>query len=156
MTIYLLRHAEAEALAASDSARRLTAKGVAQAERTGRFCRKHEIQPGIILSSPVTRALQTAEIVAGCLEGAELAVVPWAACGMSPTEALDELKAYDKFSTIMLVGHQPDLGCLAAALLGVGDEGSLHVRKSLLCAIKATPGLRRGGLEFFIPVKFMD
>ena len=156
MTIYLLRHAEAEAMAASDAARRLTAKGEAQAERAGKFCRRHGIRPGIILSSPVTRALQTAEIVAGCLEDVELTGVPWAACGMSPAEALDELGGYDKFSSVMLVGHQPDLGRLAAALLGVENAGALHVRKSLLCAIEAVPGFRRGGLEFFIPVKLMD
>lgn len=156
MTIHLLRHAEAEMFAASDSARRLTARGVEQAERTGRFCLRHGIKPGMILSSPVTRALQTARIVAECLGGVELTVVPWAACGMSPAEALEELRGYGKFPAVMLVGHQPDLGHLAATLLGAADGRALHVRKSLLCAIEAAPGLRGGELEFFIPVKLMD
>lgn len=154
MTILLLRHAEAEQNAASDSDRCLTAKGISQAERTGEFCLRHGIKPEIILSSPVRRARQTAEIVARALDNTELLVAPWAACGMSPAVAAVELKACAKFSSVLLVGHQPDLGCLAGSLLGSGDA-PLHVRKSLLCAIETSRDLRRGVLEFFIPVKLM-
>jgi len=155
MTLYLLRHAEAEVLAASDSARRLTPKGGDQAERTGKFCRKHGIAPEIILTSPVTRALQTAKIVAKSLEAAELIEVPWAACGMTPETAREELRAYAKLNAVMLVGHQPDLGHLAATLLGCDNVSLLHVRKSLLCAFDVSPDLRRGVLEFFVPAKLM-
>ena len=156
MTLYLLRHAEAELEAPSDSARRLTTKGEEQAGRTGGFCRKHGLEPDVILSSPVTRALQTAKIVAKSLDSAELVEVPWAACGMDPRQACDELAKFSKFSSVMLVGHQPDLGGLAALVLGLGDAGALHVRKSLLCAIDVSRGFRHGVLEFFIPAKFMD
>lgn len=155
MTLYLLRHAEAEALAASDHARRLTPKGEDQAERTGKFCRKHGIVPKVILTSPVTRALQTAKIVQESLSDFELIEVPWAACGMDPDTARDELRAYAKLNAVMLVGHQPDLGHLAATLLGCDNAGSLHVRKSLLCSIELSSDLRHGVLEFFIPAKLM-
>ena len=143
-------------MAASDSARRLTGKGEVQAGRTGKFCRKHGIVPDVILSSPVTRALQTAKIVAGNFESAELVEVPWAACGMDPFQAVDELEAYKKLSSAMLVGHQPDLGALAALLIGCDNVGALHVRKSLLCAIDASRGFRHGVLEFFVPARLMD
>lgn len=156
MTLYLLRHAEAEAMAASDHARCLTDKGREQATRTGKFCRRHDIVPDIILSSPVTRAKQTAKIVAEELGGPELVEVPWAACGMDPWNATGELKNYTKFSSAMLVGHQPDLGALAALILGLGDVGALHVRKSLLCAIATDATFRGGVLEFFIPARLMD
>ncbi|MFM8719104.1 MAG: phosphohistidine phosphatase SixA [Chthoniobacterales bacterium] len=155
MTLYLLRHAEAEALAASDHARRLTPKGEEQAERTGKFCRRPDVLPEVILSSPVTRALQTAKIVQKSFSDSELIEVPWAACGMDPDTARDELRAYAKLNAVMLVGHQPDLGHLAATLLGCDNAGSLHVRKSLLCAIDLSPDLRHGVLEFFIPAKLM-
>ncbi|MFM8655566.1 MAG: phosphohistidine phosphatase SixA [Chthoniobacterales bacterium] len=155
MTLYLLRHAEAEALAASDHARRLTPKGEDQAERTGKFCRRHDVVPEVILSSPVTRALQTAKIVQKSFSDSELIEVPWAACEMDPHTARDELRAYAKLNAVMLVGHQPDLGHLAATLLGCDNAGSLHVRKSLLCAIELYPDLRHGVLEFFIPAKLM-
>ena len=94
MLIYLLRHAEAEMLAASDQARRLTPKGDEQALRVGKFCQRQGIEPAVILSSPVTRAVQTAKLVAKSLSEAELVEVPWAECGMDPWVAMDELKAY--------------------------------------------------------------
>lgn len=156
MILYLLRHAEAEVLAVSDHARCLTRKGEDQAGRTGKFCRKHGIVPEVILTSPVTRALQTAKIVQKSLGDSELIEAPWAACGMDPDTVREELRACAKLQTVMLVGHQPDLGHLAATLLGCDNVGSLHVRKSLLCAIDVSPDLRRGVLEFFVPAKLMD
>lgn len=156
MILYLLRHAEAEFPAPSDSERRLTEKGEAQALRTGKFCRRHGISPSLVLTSPFARARQTAQIVAQSIEGAELVEVAWAACGMDPWTASAELEKFAKFPSVMLVGHQPDLGGLAALLLGVGDVGALHVRKSLLCAIDVPRGFRNGVLEFFVPAKLMD
>jgi phosphohistidine phosphatase len=157
MLLYLLRHAEAEVLAASDSARRLTPKGDEQALRVGKFCRKQGLEPGVILSSPVTRARQTAKLVLQNLPGPELIEVPWAACGMDPWTAMDELKAYAQFPSVMLVGHQPDLGALAAVLLGMTDVRLLRVRKALLVGIDASHGLAPGAgvLQFFVPVKMM-
>ena len=157
MLLCLLRHAEAEVLAASDRARRLTPKGEEQAARAGKFCRKQGLEPAVILSSPVTRALQTARLVAESLTDAQLIEVPWAACGMDPWKAMDELEAYAKFPAVMLVGHQPDLGALAAALLGMTNVQSLHVRKALLLGIEVAHGLSTGAgvLQFFVPVKLM-
>lgn len=157
MILYLLRHAEAEVLAASDHARRLTPKGDEQAQRTGKFCRKQGLEPGVVLSSPVTRALQTAKLVVKSLPEAELVEVPWAACGMDPWAAMDELKGYDKFPSVMLVGHQPDLGALAAVLLGMTSVQALRVRKSLLLGIDLSHGISTGAgvLQFFVPVRMM-
>lgn len=157
MLLYLLRHAEAEVLAASDRARRLTPKGGEQASRVGKFCRKQGFEPTVILSSPVTRARQTAEVVAKSLPEAALIEVPWAACGMDPWKAMDELAAYETFPAVMLVGHQPDLGGLASALLGMTNAQSLHVRKALLLGIEVAHGLSTGAgvLEFFVPVRLM-
>jgi len=157
MLLCLLRHAEAEVLAANDHARRLTSKGEQQAERVGKFCRKQGIEPSVILTSPVTRALQTAKLVAKSLGDAEVIEVPWAACGMDPSTAMAEMKALAEFPAVMLVGHQPDLGHLCAVLLDMNNVQSLHVRKALLAGIDVSRGLQagRGELEFFVPVKLM-
>ena len=157
MLLYLLRHAEAEVLAASDAARRLTPKGEEQAAKVGKYCRHQGLEPSVVLTSPVTRARQTAEIVARGLGGTELVEVPWAACGMDPWKAMDELAAYKKFPAVMLVGHQPDLGGLASALLGLGDVRVLRVRKALLIGIDVSHGFSTGVgvLQFFVPVKLM-
>ena len=104
-----------------------------------------------------TRAVQTAKLVAKSLPEAELVEVPWAECGMDPWVAMDELKAYAKFPSVMLVGHQPDLGGLAAALLGMPSVQSLRVRKALLMCLDASGGLATGAgtLQFFVPVRLM-
>jgi phosphohistidine phosphatase len=157
MLLYLLRHAEAEVLAARDRARRLTPKGEEQAAKVGKFCARHGIEPSVILSSPVVRARRTADLVHQSLPGAELVEIPWAACGMDPWKAMDELAAYRNFPAVMLVGHQPDLGALAAVLLGLPNVQSLRVRKALLAAIETAADLRAGAgtLQFFLPVRLM-
>lgn len=156
MKLYLLRHAEAEVSAANDRSRRLTPKGEQQAIKVGAFCCRHGIVPDLILSSPVIRARQTADAVAGNLTGAELIEAPWAACGMRPEIFCGEIAAYKKFSSIMLVGHQPDLGMLAAWLLGAEAAEFLHVRKGLLMGFEVSSwATGRARLEFFIPVKLM-
>jgi len=157
MLLYLLRHAEAEVLAKSDRVRQLTPKGEDQADKVGKFCRKHGIEPSVILTSPVIRARQTADRVAKSLPGAELIEVPWAACGMDAFNAMEELAAYRRFPAVMLVGHQPDLGFLAAVLLGMENDQNLRVRKALLAAIDTAAGLKAGAgtLQFFLPVRLM-
>src|SRR5260370_19899458 len=64
MKLFLFRHAEAEPDAANDEARTLTAKGSKKAENIGNFCREHGFVPEKILSSPLTRAAETARLVA--------------------------------------------------------------------------------------------
>lgn len=157
MLLYLLRHAEAEDVASSDAARQLTPKGEQQAARVGKFCHEHGVVPPVILTSPVTRARQTAEIVQKEIGQPELLEVKWAACGMDPWVAMDQINDMKKFPAVMLVGHQPDLGGLAAALLGLTSVHPLRVRKALLMGIEAPQGLKTGGgiLHFFIPSKLM-
>lgn len=156
MLLYLLRHAEAEAAAASDEARRLTAKGEHQAVRVGKFCHRNGLVPALILTSPVTRALQTARLVARELPEVELLEAPWAACGMGCERACAELEACGKVDSVMLVGHQPDLGILAAFLLGAASAACLHVRKASLAALEVRTWRGGGaGLEFFVPARLM-
>jgi phosphohistidine phosphatase SixA len=71
---------------------------------------------------------------------------------MDPQEALAEL-ASARFESLMLVGHQPDLGTLAALVLGLANPEALRVRKSLLIGLEISGG--RGALQFFLPVKLM-
>lgn len=131
MDLYLLRHADANTTAATDDARPLSEKGVSQAKKVGRFCKEHGIKPELILTSPVLRAAETAEIVADILKG-ELMTEPWLACGMQPETALEELRGYERFESVMIVGHQPDFSLLAAHLLGLQDNEQISIRKASL------------------------
>jgi broad specificity phosphatase PhoE len=75
---------------------------------------------------------------------------------MEPIAALGELASYNRFKTLMLVGHEPDLSSLIATLLGMGKSISLSLPKASLTAIEAprlTPA--SGILQFLLPVKFL-
>jgi len=151
--IYFLRHAEAETTAGSDRARRLTAKGLEQAEKVGEFCRSSGLLPALIVTSPVVRARQTAAIVAGTL-GVELVEKDWLACGMSPATCLHELAHLR--GDIMLVGHEPDFSAAIASLVGLHDPGAIRIRKASLTAVEISDFARgTGGLQFSIPARLM-
>ena len=158
MRLFLLRHAEAEAYAASDDARRLTPLGMEQARTVGQFCLRTSIEPELILFSPFLRTEQTARAFAEAWppDSRTLQSAPFAASGMEPEAALQELRAYERFSRVMLVGHQPDLALLAASLLGWRDAGSLSVDKACLIGLTIRSLSPHGGrLDFHVPVKLM-
>src|SRR3954451_9901295 len=73
MDIYFLRHASAGDTKAptpeEDEKRPLDAKGIEQSKLMGKMLAALEIEPDAIISSPLTRAVQTAELVAEQLKG---------------------------------------------------------------------------------------
>jgi phosphohistidine phosphatase SixA len=152
----LLRHAHAGdpmKWTGSDEVRPLTEKGRLQSERLGLFLARTSFRPDVILSSPRTRALETARLVAAPL-GVDVAVVE--ALG-EPLEldAVDQLlrKAGNPLRP-MLVGHDPDFSVLAAELIGVSE---LPLRKAALVRIDAARPLRPGSgvLRWLVPPELL-
>lgn len=155
MLLYLLRHADAEASAESGAARALTEKGVEQAKRVGRFCRKNELKPDMILSSPFRRAEQTAKLAAEKMENDKVQIAEFLASGMQPGTAIAELKNYAESSSVMMVGHEPDFSSLTAKLLGTSQD-RIQLKKASLTAIELDENdLSRGTLLFSLPVRLM-
>ncbi len=156
MILYFLRHADAEDLAKSDHERKLTPKGLEQSEKTGKFCVRNGLIPEVVLTSPVVRAQQTAEIVAAKFGEVQLIRCPWLACGMSLEICLSELEVFSKFSQILLVGHEPDFGCAIASLIGLPSSTGLNIRKSSLTCVEISRLSMGGGtLQFSVPVRLM-
>lgn len=156
MLLYLLRHADAEQHASSDATRALTPKGVEQAKRVGQFCRRHGLEPSVILTSPLARAAQTARLFAAEVDEPEIVVAPFLASGMQPETALQELKAYNELNSLMLVGHEPDFSHLAAKLLGIVDSQKINIRKASLTLLEVDHAKAHSAvLQFSIPAKLM-
>ena len=155
MLLYLLRHADANTVAETDDARFLSDKGLAQAMKVARFCEAHDVRPAVLITSPVRRAHETATAVSNLL-GVELIVARWLACGMSPETAIDQLRDYAKFPSVMIVGHEPDFSLLCAHLLGLPNHAHLNIRKASLTLLNVEP-LRAGAaiLEYSLPCKLM-
>jgi phosphohistidine phosphatase len=155
MNLYLLRHADANTEAATDDERPLSQKGISQARKVGRFCKDHDLKPDMIITSPVRRAAETADIVAEVIKG-QLITEPWLACGMQPETALEELRGYERFESVMIVGHQPDFSLLAAHLLGLRDNEQISIRKASLTNLELGAFVFGGArLCFSIPCRLM-
>jgi phosphohistidine phosphatase len=120
--LYILRHGPAEdhAFSGRDFDRALTASGRERVRDVGRALHEANEAPLLILSSPLVRALQTAEIVASMAKvAAPIDVRPELAPGGEARALVDELLASAKTSDrVMLVGHEPDLADLASTLSG--------------------------------------
>ena len=156
MVAYFLRHADAEPRITSDQERKLTPKGLEQSEKAGKFMARCGLLPEIILTSPVVRARQTAQVVAEKLGDAEVSEVDWLACGMSAETCLMELKARQGTASVLLVGHEPDFSETIATMLGVSDAGAIKVRKAALTGIELLDfRAGEGQLHFLVPARLM-
>ena len=121
MDLILWRHAEAED-GANDLARELTSKGRKQAERMAAWLRERLPADHVLIASPALRAQQTAEAL-----GAPK-IVKDIAPGAAVSAILKAARWPDYEGTVLLVGHQPDLG-QAAAFLVAGSRGGLSIKK---------------------------
>jgi len=114
--LYIVRHAEA-APGSPDELRSLTPEGHEQARELGRRLRDEGVVPDAVLSSPLLRARETAtELGLGEPEPSER---------LAPGATADDVRAAiaGRGETVVVVGHQPDCGRVAAALTG-GPEPS--------------------------------
>jgi phosphohistidine phosphatase SixA len=74
---------------------------------------------------------------------------------MHPQSALDELRAYQKFERVMMVGHEPDFSLFATHLLGAAGSRML-IRKASLTHIELPAlGSGSGVLHFSMPCRLM-
>jgi phosphohistidine phosphatase len=109
--LVLIRHADA-APGSPDELRALTPEGHEQARRLGEQLRADGIEPDAVLSSPLLRARETAgDLGFGAPEPLD---------ELAPGATADDVRAAvaDRGETVVVVGHQPDCGQIAAAMSG--------------------------------------
>jgi phosphohistidine phosphatase len=122
MDLILWRHCEAEP-GEPDLGRRLTSKGLKQAERMAGWLDSHLPDTCRVLVSPADRAQQTALALKR-----KFKTVPELAPGATVTAALAAANWPDSREPVMIVGHQPTLGAITSFLLS-GEEAYWSVRK---------------------------
>ena len=130
MDLIFWRHAQAfdAEPGGSDFARSLTPKGEGQADRVGQWLDRHLPDGTRVLVSPARRAEQTARAL-----GREFNFCDALAPDSHAEKALALIQSTGESGprhndTLLLVGHQPILGQMAARLLGV-NESVCHLRK---------------------------
>ncbi len=135
MKLIFVRHAVAIERTADvpEELRHLTSEGRAFLRKTARTMLKNGVEPTLVLTSPLLRAVQTADIIAESLSYVGPVMV---AEELSPGFDLAALQrviaTYHQMDELMLVGHEPDLSEVVSALLK--DKQCFSFRKG--CAIK--------------------
>lgn len=141
MELILWRHAEAEEGDGTlpDSKRRLTPRGDKQAKKVARWLHQHLPRKRIVLVSPAERTQQTAHALELPYE-----IEPRLGIGASVVDVLKAAGWPDHGGAVLVIGHQPTLGRVAALLLG-GEEADWPVKKGGLWwfASRARDGARQ-------------
>ena len=154
--LYLVRHAIAAERGPAfpdDRVRPLTADGIRRFKQAVRGLAAIGTSIDVILTSPLTRAEQTATLLAGGL-GSRVRVETLEALAPGGTAGavIEAIGRHGRrHRRLALVGHEPDLGELAARLLGM--RGQVEFRKGAVCAIDldaALPG-GPGTLRWLLP-----
>jgi len=157
MMLYVVRHAIAEDAPAGgdDAARRLTPGGRRKMQAIVRGLRQLAVEPDVLLTSPLVRAVETARLIAAGLRRAaeprELdALVPDAA----PADTLKALRQRERSQQVMIVGHEPNLSSVLSLLLtGAVDGVPIDLKKGGCAAVELTAFEPRGAsaLRWLLP-----
>ena len=137
MKIYLIRHGlaadRAPGAVHSDAGRELTDAGREETALMARAMKRLGVKPGVVLSSPLVRACQTADLLQETL-GGERSVSAALMPGTTAQEVFKELSPLVTSEEIVLVGHEPDMGDVAAGFVRAGREFCLpFVQTGVLC-----------------------
>jgi phosphohistidine phosphatase len=135
-----------------DSDRALTASGRERVRSVAKLLLAADEQPLQILTSPLVRAVQTAEIVAittklGDRDGS-LQVRRELSPGGAGGKALVASLASNGGKRVMLVGHEPDVSELASALLSKGTPQPFE--KAMVLGIHVGPNGDHARLRFVL------
>ena len=161
MEIYLLRHGiavEREEHGGPDEERELTDEGRRKVRRVAEAMRAMKLSFDVIFSSPVARALQTAEIVAEVLRLKRRLQLTEHLAGASPAKQIAWLrKLRPSPASVLLVGHEPNFSELTSCLLTGRASMAIHFKKAGLCKVTAREsGSGPATLEWFLTPKQME
>lgn len=150
MQLYFLRHGEADwpHWTKPDDERPLTDFGKKEVRQVGKFLNRLGVKPDLIVTSPLPRALQTAEVAAEVLKTKlrqDEALEP----GFGISELGTVLKRHPS-KVLMLVGHEPDFSSVISALTGA----FVKLSKAGLVLIDIDPETQKGRLLWLFPPKF--
>jgi len=157
--IYLIRHGLAEERGDSwpdDAKRPLTDEGISRMRKSMRGLSRLGVTLDVVLTSPLVRARQTAEIVAAGLSPRPSLI---SAESLAPdgtfAAVVADLEKHVRKGRIALVGHEPGIGELAARL--IGSRHAIEFKKGAVCRIDLAtiPPSGPGDLRWLLTPKIM-
>ena len=159
LELYLIRHgvaAERGADYPDDSKRPLTSDGIARLRKEAKALAALGVDFDHIVTSPLVRTRQTADVFAQAMPSHPAvsnsdALAP----AGTPTAVFQELSKHMRKARIALVGHEPNIGELAARLIGARTP--VEFKKGAICRIDfdVFPPKGQGQLRWFMPPKML-
>jgi phosphohistidine phosphatase len=157
--LYLIRHGLAEERGEAwpdDTKRPLTEDGIVRMRQAARGLARLGTTIDVVLTSPLVRARQTAEIVVAALDPRpSLVQIDSLAPEGSFAAVVAELAKHAKRTRIALVGHEPNIGELAARL--IGSRHGVEFKKGAVCRIdvEALPPSGPGDLRWLLTPRIL-
>jgi phosphohistidine phosphatase len=141
MQVILIRHAKAENRDADtwpdDDLRPLTAEGQAEQRAAARALKKLGVKFDFLVSSPLLRATQTADIIAAVYRWPEPPqVAQELGHGYAAAAVVKLLAKFPPDAAVALVGHEPDFSNLAGALISRSGDVNIAFKKSGVLGIE--------------------
>jgi len=139
MDIYFLRHASAGQYdpAGNDDKRPIDKTGEQQSHDVGRALSALELKLDVVISSPLTRAMQTAEIAASELGHKGKIVIDEALRPEANYEQFEELLArHGKEKAIMVVGHNPSMTDFLNRMLSGDSAEFIDFKKGAVAKVE--------------------
>lgn len=154
MNLYLVRHAKAESASGkkADSERELTTEGITILRNTIEVWKNYLFKVDFIITSPVLRAVQTAEHIKNNFAfPSDILKEHLLKPGAESSDFLQIVKTH-KSENLILVGHQPDLSNAISSFLGY-DNFDIPFKPASIAKISfdGRPAPGRGFLEILIP-----
>ncbi|HET7177027.1 MAG TPA: phosphohistidine phosphatase SixA [Gammaproteobacteria bacterium] len=146
--VFVIRHAEAEEPVAAAKARRndaqrqLTEAGKRDMRKAARGLASLEDGIALILSSPLVRAVETAEILHGAFPQAEFRQEKQLSPGFDPEALLDAIVGETR--PVALVGHEPDLSQWIGYMTTGSPRSLARMKKGSVCRLDLGPAAAAG------------
>jgi phosphohistidine phosphatase len=159
LELYLVRHgvaAERGADYPDDSKRPLTSDGIARMRKEAKALAALGVDFDLIVSSPLVRTKQTADILAQAAPSQpSVTTSDSLAPAGTPTAVFQELSKHMRKARIALVGHEPNIGELAARL--IGSRTPVEFKKGAICRIdfEVFPPKGHGHLRWFVTPRML-
>lgn len=147
MELYLLRHAIAEESARGrpDAGRAVTAEGMVRLRQILQSARRAGVRPDVILTSPLTRAVETAQAAASVLECPKVLQDDSLLPASQPLAAWIRILEHKKCESLLLSGHEPMLSRTLCFLIGA-PEGAVQMKKAALARVDVAAGPQPQGV----------
>ncbi len=161
MELVFLRHGLAvdqEEWKGDEADRPLTAEGADRTREVVRGLRTLKVRPDVILSSPLLRARETAEIAKkGLITDAKVELAEELAPAASPDRIIARLADLADKPVVLCVGHEPHISTTISAMVSGKTAASFEVKKAGACCIRFTgaPKAGTGTLLWLLPPKFL-